>query len=68
MPKFKESKMLEFALVIFFHVGALGSDNANATTVDHGFETLEMCQAQIKKVKSLAVGTKAAKATCIQVK
>lgn len=60
---------MEFALIIFFHVGMMGSGNANATSVVNGFSTHQLCQQAASQVGRMPVGTaKVVTTACVRVK
>lgn len=58
--------MATWALVVFFHVGALGSGDSNSTTVVHGFTSEALCESALPRVKKLAAGVKSSKAVCVR--
>lgn len=49
--------MITYVLIIFAHVGAMGSGNSNALTSIPGFSTLQLCNAAGEQAKHLADGT-----------
>lgn len=56
-----------WVLVIFAHVGIIGSGNSNALTSVDGFKTKEACEAAGRAVKAMEDGTvKVVKFTCVQ--
>ena len=60
--------MSTWTLILFFHVGMMGADNANATTTVSGFSTQNVCETAGKRAKRLATGTKEMNFVCVEVK
>lgn len=56
-----------FALILFFHVGAMGDGNSNATTTLAGFETEALCKAAGRKAASMtSMTTKKGEYVCVR--
>ena len=59
--------MIKFVLIMFFHVGPMGSGDSNATSVVHGFELKSECEAAGNAAVSMTRGTvKEASFVCVQ--
>lgn len=46
-----------WALIIFAHVGTMGTGNSNALTTVQGFTTVQMCQAAGDQARRLVTNT-----------
>lgn len=58
-----------WALILFAHVGVLGSGNSNALTSVPGFENQQLCQAAGEQSKRLADGSvKIIAYTCVKLR
>lgn len=56
-----------WVLILFFHVGPIGSGNSNAATTVPGFISVQECQAAGDQAKKLTDGTvKATSFVCVQ--
>ena len=49
--------MITYTLILFFHVGSMGSGNSNATTVVDGFASYESCVRAGKESEKLVSGS-----------
>ena len=49
--------MITYTLILFFHVGAMGNGNSNATTVVDGFASHKECMEAGKEAKGLVSGS-----------
>jgi hypothetical protein len=56
-----------YVLILFAHVGPMGSGNSNALTNVPGFKSLAECNSAGEKVKKLVSGTvKAMEFVCVE--
>lgn len=59
--------MITWVLILFAHVGTMGSGNSNALLAVPGFSSLEQCGEAGKKSERLASGTvKEVRWVCVQ--